>query len=68
MTVAAFINHQMQTLRDHAEYASLKAAGTGDRDSADAFERIGIAIDACLVSIKSDLAVADARVGLMEAR
>lgn len=54
----------LQRLRDEAENRSRAAAKNNDRDSADAWERIGIAIDECLQKTKHDLRLIEARTGL----
>jgi hypothetical protein len=55
----------LQNLRDAAERQSRIAAEQNDRDSADAWERIGLAIDDCQQRIKYDLRVIESRLGLM---
>lgn len=58
----------LQRLRDQAEINCRVAVEHGDRDSADAWERIGIAIDECAKSIKHDLRIIEARTGLFGLR
>ena len=54
----------LMRLRDDAERLSLKAADDGDRDSADAWEDIGLAIDECINKTKLAFATIIARRGL----
>ena len=58
----------LQRLRDEAERRCLVALSKGDKDSADAWERIGMAIDECQRSIKGDLRTIEARTGLFDLR
>lgn len=60
------MNVELQRLRDQAEENCLAALHASDRDSADAWERIGMAIDQCLVSIRQDWRVIEERKGLFQ--
>lgn len=66
MTTADYLSIRLQELRDAAEGWCLEALGRGDRDSADALERIGRRIDECLEASKHDLTTVRERTGLME--
>lgn len=57
----------LQRLRDDAESRCLSALAGGDRDSADAWERVGVAIAECLEKTKQDFCVIEARTGLFGA-
>lgn len=54
----------LQYLRDEAERRSRTSVLHNDQDSADAWERIGLAIDACIQVTKHDFRVIEARTGL----
>lgn len=58
----------LQKLRDAAEHRCFVAAEKGDRDSSDAWERIGIAIDECLRKTKHDFNLIEQRAGLFALR
>lgn len=58
----------LQRLRDEAERRCRMAVANGDRDSADAWERIALAIDTCERSIRADLVTIEARTGLFGLR
>lgn len=58
----------LQRLRDEAERLSLVAAKNNDRDSADAWERVALAIDDCVKATRNDLRTIEARTGLFEVR
>lgn len=58
----------LQRLRDEAESRCLSAVAGGDKDSADAWERIGLAIAECLEKCKHDLRIIEARTGLFGVR
>lgn len=54
----------LMRLRDDAERLCLKAVADGDKDSADAWEEIGLAIDQAIASTKCQFATIAARRGL----
>lgn len=58
----------LQRLRDEAENRSRTALANNDRDSADAWERIGLAIDECIQKTKHDINLVEARTGLFGLR
>lgn len=54
----------LQRLRDEAERRCRLALEGNDRDSADAWERIALAIDECQRQTRHDLRIVEARTGL----
>jgi hypothetical protein len=48
------MRHELQQLRDRAEAEYAAALGRGDRDSADAWERVGLELDRAQEAIAHD--------------
>jgi hypothetical protein len=61
--VRQLMGTDLQRLRDEAESRCLSALANNDRDSADAWERIGLAIQECIDKTKHDLRIIEARTG-----
>jgi hypothetical protein len=64
---ADYLSVRLQELRDAAEGWCIESLAHGDRDSADALERVGRNIQACLDASKHDLHTARERMGLRTA-
>lgn len=52
-----FLKTRLQLLRDEAEQESTHCLNIGDRDSADAWERIGLRLDEAMLTSKADFHV-----------